>query len=156
IANRHLPICRPKDESHPSCAIVHASSTLASRIGAAGYKLMRPSHEPWTSMLDLPITRAHKGQKGKPTAKATSRSRPTCGTSVPPACSPRQGQASGGANAPSLTDLRTPVHRWPPRPLRLRRGRSFVQARDFRRALRPVAAANATSQKKERKEWGPP
>src|SRR5262249_42078238 len=63
---------------------------------------------------------------------------------------------TSGANAPSLTDLRTPVHRWAPRPLRLRRGRSFVQARDFRRALRPVAAANATSQKKERKEWGPP
>jgi hypothetical protein len=28
------------------CAIVHASSTLASRIGAAGYKLMRLSHAP--------------------------------------------------------------------------------------------------------------
>jgi alkylation response protein AidB-like acyl-CoA dehydrogenase len=26
-----------------------ASSTLASRIGAAGYKLMRLSHAPWTS-----------------------------------------------------------------------------------------------------------
>ena len=38
-----------EQEPHPSCAIVHASSTLASRIGAAGYKLMRTSHAPWTS-----------------------------------------------------------------------------------------------------------
>ena len=36
------------------CAIVHACSTLASRIGAAGYKLMRTSHAPWTSQQDLP------------------------------------------------------------------------------------------------------
>jgi hypothetical protein len=34
---------RELDEHHPSCAIVHASSILASRIEAAGYKLMRLS-----------------------------------------------------------------------------------------------------------------
>jgi hypothetical protein len=50
-----VPICRSSVESHPTCAIVHASSTLASRIGAAGYKLMRLSHVPWTSQQDLPI-----------------------------------------------------------------------------------------------------
>ena len=32
--------------------MVHARSIVASRIGAAGYKLMRSSHETWTSSLD--------------------------------------------------------------------------------------------------------
>jgi hypothetical protein len=64
IADRRLPICRSKDEPHPSCTIVHASSTLVSRIGAAGYKLMRTSHamdfvaRPAESTFVIGITRA--------------------------------------------------------------------------------------------------
>src|SRR3546814_5302507 len=38
----------------PSRAIVHAWRIMASRIGAAGYKVMRSPHGPWTSTLDPP------------------------------------------------------------------------------------------------------
>ena len=32
--------------------MVHARSIVASRIGACGYKLMRSSHETWSSSVD--------------------------------------------------------------------------------------------------------
>ena len=50
------PVCRVKDEPRPICAIVHACSKVASRNGAAGYKLMRPSHATWISTLNPPTT----------------------------------------------------------------------------------------------------
>ena len=50
------PVCRVKDEPRPTCAIVHACSKVASRNGAAGYKLMRPSHATWISTLNPPTT----------------------------------------------------------------------------------------------------
>jgi hypothetical protein len=40
----------------PACAIVHACSRVASRNGAAGYKLMRSSHATWTLTLDPQTT----------------------------------------------------------------------------------------------------
>ena len=46
IAELALPICLCVDEPHPSRAIVRACSRVASRNGAAGYKVMRSSHEP--------------------------------------------------------------------------------------------------------------
>ncbi len=45
IADLASPICRCVDEPHPSRAIVRACSRGASRNGAAGYKVMRLSHE---------------------------------------------------------------------------------------------------------------
>jgi len=46
IADLAWPICRCVDEPHPSRAVVRACSRVASRNGAAGYKVMRSSHEP--------------------------------------------------------------------------------------------------------------
>jgi hypothetical protein len=46
IADLASPICHCEDEPHPSHAIVRACSRVASRNGAAGYKVMRLSHEP--------------------------------------------------------------------------------------------------------------
>jgi hypothetical protein len=43
--------------------MVHAFSIVASRIGAAGYKLMRSSHETWTSSQDPLTTREPKNRK---------------------------------------------------------------------------------------------
>jgi len=37
-------ICRSKDESHPSRAIIRAYGRMASRTGAAGYELTRSLH----------------------------------------------------------------------------------------------------------------
>jgi hypothetical protein len=56
FADLAQPVCRTKDEPRPSCAIVHACSRVASRNGAAGYKLMRSSHATWTSTLTPPTT----------------------------------------------------------------------------------------------------
>jgi hypothetical protein len=53
IADLASPICRCEDEPHPSHAIVRACSRVASRNGAAGYKVMRFSHEPMDIALDL-------------------------------------------------------------------------------------------------------
>jgi hypothetical protein len=53
IADLASPICRCEDEPHPSHAIVRACSRVASRNGAAGYKVMRFSHEPMDVALDL-------------------------------------------------------------------------------------------------------
>ena len=50
------PVYRVKDEPRPTCAIVHACSRVASRNGAAGYKLMRSSHATWTLTLDPQTT----------------------------------------------------------------------------------------------------
>src|SRR5215831_21382581 len=41
IADLASPICRCVDEPHPTQAIVRACSRVASRNGAAGYKVMR-------------------------------------------------------------------------------------------------------------------
>src|SRR5215471_3551284 len=41
IADLASPICRCVDEPHPTQAIVRACSKVASRNGAAGYKVMR-------------------------------------------------------------------------------------------------------------------
>ena len=43
--------------------MIHAFSIVASRIGAAGYKLMRSSHETWTSSQDPLTTREPKNRK---------------------------------------------------------------------------------------------
>jgi hypothetical protein len=59
FADLAQPVCRAKDESRPAGAIVHAYSIVASRNGAAGYKLMRSSHPTWASTLnpiDDPMT----------------------------------------------------------------------------------------------------
>ena len=54
IADLASPICRCEDEPHPSHAIVRACSRVASRNGAAGYKVMRLiARAPWTSTPDL-------------------------------------------------------------------------------------------------------
>jgi hypothetical protein len=53
IADLALPICRCADEPHPSRAIVRVCSRVASRNGAAGYKVMRSSHEPMDIDADL-------------------------------------------------------------------------------------------------------
>ncbi len=45
--------------------MVHARSIVASRIGAAGYKLMRSSHETWTSPVD-PLNAHELKEKEKP------------------------------------------------------------------------------------------
>jgi len=45
--------------------VVHARSIVASRIGAAGYKLMRSSHETWTSPVD-PLNARELKEKEKP------------------------------------------------------------------------------------------
>ena len=50
--------------SHPH-EMVHARSIVASRIGAAGYKLMRSSHETWSSSLD-PLNAHQLEEKEKP------------------------------------------------------------------------------------------
>jgi hypothetical protein len=50
FADLAQPVYRVKDEPRPTCAIVHACSRVASRNGAAGYKLMRSSHA--TSDID--------------------------------------------------------------------------------------------------------
>jgi hypothetical protein len=53
IADLASPICRCEDEPHPSRAIVRVCSRVASRDGAAGYKVMRLSHEAMDIELDL-------------------------------------------------------------------------------------------------------
>jgi len=65
------PVCRFKDEPRPTCAVVHACSKVASRNGAAGYKLMRSSHATWTSTLNPPTTSIPRQ-----TEKTTTRHRP--------------------------------------------------------------------------------
>ncbi len=45
--------------------VVHARSIVASRIGAAGYKLMRSSHETWISPVD-PLNARELKEKEKP------------------------------------------------------------------------------------------
>jgi hypothetical protein len=56
FADLAQPVYRVKDEPRPTCAIVHACSRVASRNGAAGYKLMRSSHATWTLALDPQTT----------------------------------------------------------------------------------------------------
>ena len=65
-SNLAQPVCRLKDEPRPSCAIVHACSKVASRNGAAGYKLMRSSHATWTSTLN---PRAKRQMENKATTR---------------------------------------------------------------------------------------
>ncbi len=45
--------------------MVHARSIVASRIGAAGFKLMRSSHETWSSSVD-PLNAHELLEKEKP------------------------------------------------------------------------------------------
>jgi hypothetical protein len=56
FADLAQPVCRAKDEPRPTCAIVLACSRVASRNGAAGYKLMRSSHATWTLTLNPQTT----------------------------------------------------------------------------------------------------
>jgi len=49
----------------PLHQMVHARSIVASRIGAAGYKLMRSSHETWSSSVD-PRNAHQLNEKEKP------------------------------------------------------------------------------------------
>src|SRR5215813_7219085 len=53
IADLASPICRCVDEPHPTHTIVRACCNVASRYGAAGYKVMRwvaraHGHRRWT------------------------------------------------------------------------------------------------------------
>src|SRR5262249_9218823 len=68
FADLAQPVCRAKDEPRPTCAIVHACSRVASRNGAAGYKLMRSSHATWTSTLN-PSTTSIPRQTEKTTTR---------------------------------------------------------------------------------------
>src|SRR5216683_1051183 len=99
FADLAQPVCRVKDEPRPSCAIVHACSRVASRNGAAGYKLMRSSHATWTSTLSPPTTSIPR-QTEKTTTSIALLSRQHSAVLDQSRTSPL-----GGAIAPSLTDL---------------------------------------------------
>src|SRR5262249_16613 len=115
---------------------------------------MRPSHEPWTSTLDLPMT-ALKDRTGK--TKQQSRPPPIHLAASARAfrrARVRQGQASGGATAPSLTDRCARRFTVGPPPCAFGGGAELCPARDFGRALnRP--ALRRRPEKKEKKSAAP-
>jgi len=101
FADLAQPVCRTKDEPRPTCAIVHACSRVASRNGAAGYKLMRSSHATWTSTLNPPTTSI-----STQTEKTTTRGhRPLLSRQHSAVLDQSRTSPLGGAIAPSLTDL---------------------------------------------------